>query len=71
MCWGPSMGGWGMPFGMFLFPFFFLICIGIMFYLFSRRFPFGCHYNSDIQTNKELIEEVRRLRQEVEALKKK
>jgi hypothetical protein len=73
MWWGsPMANGWGMPFGMFLFPIFFLVCIGLMFYFFSRgRFPFGCcgHRSYNNVTNRELLEEVRKLRQELEVLK--
>ncbi|WP_156784632.1 hypothetical protein [Thermosinus carboxydivorans] len=74
MWWGhPMWGGWGMPLGMFLFSVFFLVCLGFMFYFFSRGgFPFGHgrdQVHSDV-TNRELLEEVRKLRQEVEELKK-
>jgi len=68
MWYGP---GWGMPWGMFIFPLFFLICIGFMFYFLSRgSCPFGVHRSSNMDTNKELLEEVRRLRQEIEELRK-
>ena len=66
--WGPMWGGgWGMPWGMFFMPFFFLICIGFMFYFFRHGFPFGggYHIHSDEQS-----EELRKLRQEVEELRK-
>ena len=70
MFWGYPMW-WGMPFGMFLFPVFFLICIGCMVYFFSREIPpFGYRNYNDEQTNKELLQEVHKLRQEVEELKK-
>ncbi len=70
MWWGASSpGGFGIPFGMFLFPLLIVICL---FFVFSRRRgPCGCSVrNGDTDvTNRELLEEVRRLRQEVEALK--
>jgi len=70
MWWGPMGYGWGMPFVMFLFPLFFFICIGIMFYFFRRgSCPFGYHNHDDAKTNKELLQEVRKLRQEIELLK--
>ena len=73
MWWGyPPGGGWGMPFGMFLFPIFFLIFMGFMFFMFSRgRCPFGSHVYNDAQANKDLLEEVRKLRQELEELKRR
>ena len=67
-------GGGGMPFGMFLFPMFFLVCIGFMFFFFNRGgLTFGCHSRGQVHndvTNRELLDEVRKLRQEVEELKK-
>ena len=70
MWWGVSSpGGFGIPFGMFLFPLLIVLC---RFFVFSRRRgPCGCSLrNGDADvTNRELLEEVRRLRQEVEALK--
>ena len=71
MCWGASSpGGFGIPFGMFLFPLLIVICL---LFLFSRRRGLcGCSLrigDADV-TNRELLEEVRRLRQEVEALRK-
>ena len=48
-----------------------LILICLFFVFFRRRGPCGCSLrNGDADvTNRELLEEVRRLRQEVEALK--
>ena len=74
MGWGSSQwAGWGMPFGIGLFPIFFLICMGFMFFFFIRgRGSLGCHsrgVDSDVM-NRELLEEVRKLRQEVEELKR-
>lgn len=71
MWWGSSGYAWGMPFMMFLFPMFFLFCIGMMFFFFNRgRCPFGRRNHDDTHTDKELLEEIRKLRQDVEDLKK-
>ena len=71
MWWGPS-GGWGMPFVMFIFPFFFIVCMGFMFFFFSRRMcPFGdYHKHRESLDRDELLEEIRKLRREVDELKK-
>jgi hypothetical protein len=65
-------GGWGPPWGMFFMPIFFLIAIVCLFFIFRRGFPFcGCHsHNPSPTNNNELLEEVRKLRQEVEEFRK-
>lgn len=70
--WGPMWGGWGAPWGMFFMPLFFLVGLGCLFYFFRRGFPFcNCHSKSyNPNSNEQLVEEVRKLRQEVEELHK-
>lgn len=71
--WGsPMWGGWGLPWGMFFMPIFFLIGIVCLFFIFRRGFLFcGCHgHNPSPTHNNELVEEVRRLRQEIDELRK-
>ena len=72
--WGtPGWGGWGMPFGMVLVPILFLLGTGFLFYFFSR----GCFFNggrghsNDEVTNRELLAEIQKLRQEIDELKRK
>ncbi len=67
MCWGfPMWSSWGVPWGMYLMPFFFFLAVAFMFCFFRRGFPSnGCHGH-----NVELATEVRNLRQEVEELRK-
>lgn len=67
MWWSGPMWGWGMPWGMFFMPIFFILAMVCMFYFFRHGFPFGgCHS----QNNVALADEVRKLRQEVEELRK-
>lgn len=66
-CGGPTWAGWGMPFGMFLMPLFFLLAVFLVFRCFSRGFAVcGRSHLSD----NPLADEVRKLRQEVEELRK-
>lgn len=60
------MWGCGMPMGMFSMPFFLILAIACMFFFFRRSFDNGRHKEG----NAELAEEVRRLRKEVEELRK-
>jgi hypothetical protein len=65
-------GGWGMPFGMFLCFIFFLICFGVMFCCLIRgKVPFACCGRHGGNDDRELLEEVRKLRMEIEELKNK
>lgn len=71
---GPVAGtGWGMPWFMLLFPLLFLLCMILMAYgcMRGRASVWSCnsgrHPADTLQT---LVDEVRKLRQEVEELKK-
>ena len=69
MWWGSPGYGPGMPFMMFLMPLFLLFFIGLIFLLLHRgKCPFYQRQEERSQFHKELIDEIRQLRQAVEKL---
>ncbi len=71
MCYGPvwgSLGGWGMPWIMFLVPVLFLVAIFLACRSFRPRFAGWCEYRPLVDGNS--AEEVRKLRQEVDELRR-
>jgi|GEM_PF-755421 len=72
MWWGNMwFGRCGMPFGMIMMPLLLLICIGIIFYSFNRRLNiYEKQEHGSSENYYEILEEVKKLRKEVEELKK-
>ena len=70
-CSGPVWGSWGLPWGMFFMPVFFVLAMVFLFIAFRRGMIFcGCHGPGHVRDSSgELLDELRRLRQEVEKLR--
>lgn len=71
-CNGPMWDSWGMPWGMmFIMPMFFMLAMVVLFFAFRRGF-FSCALRGQSHGQEtELMEEVRKLRQEVAEIRNK
>jgi len=70
MWWGTAGNGYGMPYGMFMMPLFFLIIIAVLFYSFNRRNNSSYEDRRFSDGKDEILKELQELKEEVRELKK-